>query len=505
MRTVHVLLATLIVLVLLSGTNVSTAAQPADQGGSVAAMTISTTKISWQPLAPNAGLMLTIAGPNGTVVRQAFEPSTAATLSIEGPDGQRRLDGGYTYELRAIPILTEATRQQLAAAGAADRDTIVARLRQSGALPTELVQSGHFQIAGGSFVLPSIEPEPTSTGSDKEDILSTNDVVTADDAIVQGSLCVGFDCVNNESFGFDTIRLKENNTRIGFNDTSVGAFPSNDWTLGANDSASGGANMLFVEDVTNAKIPFSITAGAPTNSLYVSSTGNVGLGTATPILDLHMLTGDTPAMRLEQTGASGFTPQTWDIAGNEANFFVRDVTGGSRLPFRIRPGAPTSSIDIAASGNVGIGTAAPQQRLHVAGNTQIDGNLQINGSVQVEGRVTELSNVHSKQDFAVVDGQQVLLRLRSVPILTWRYRTDANGVRHMGPTAQDFFAAYGLGQDEQHIAPLDANGVTLAAVQQLDRMVQARDAQITTLERQNADLSERLARLERLVADLDSK
>ena len=253
------------------------------------------------------------------------------------------------------------------------------------------------------------------------------------------------------------------------------------------------------------RCPSTITAGAPTNSLFVSSTGNVGLGTATPVLDLHMSTGDTPAMRLEQTGASGFTAQTWDIAGNEANFFVRDVTGGSRLPFRIRPGAPTSSIDIAASGNVGIGTASPQQKLHVAGNTQIDGNLHINGNVQVEGRVTELSNVHAKQDFAAVDGQQVLLRLRGVPILTWRYRTDASGVRHMGPTAQDFFAAYGLGQDEQHIAPLDANGVTLAAVQQLDRMVQARDARITTLERQNADLSERLARLEQIVAKLDSK
>jgi hypothetical protein len=64
-------------------------------------------------------------------------------------------------------------------------------------------------------------------------------------------------------------------------------------------------------------------------------------------------------MRLEQNSGGGFTAQTWDIAGNEANFFVRDVTGGSRLPFRIRPGAPTSSIDIAASGNVGIGTASP--------------------------------------------------------------------------------------------------------------------------------------------------
>lgn len=505
MRTIQVLLATLIVLVLLSSANVSTAAQPADQGGPMAAMVISATTISWQPRAPNAGLLLTIAGPDGAVVRQTFAPSTVATLSIEGPGGQRRLDGVYTYELRAIPILTDATRQQLAAAGEADRDALVAQLRQSGALPAEQVQSGHFQIASGAFVLPSSKPEPTSAASHNQAIVSPNDVVTADDSIIQGSLCVGFDCVDGESFGFDTIRLKENNTRLAFNDTSVGAFPSNDWQLTANDSASGGANKFSIDDVTGAKTPFTIIAGAPTDSLYVDSSGKVGLHTATPAKDLHMLTGDTPAIRLEQSNASGFTPQTWDIAGNEANFFVRDVTGGNRLPFRIRPGAPTSSIDIAASGNVGIGTPAPQQKLHVAGNTQIDGNLQINGSVQVEGRVTELSNVHAKQDFAPVDGQQVLLRLRGVPILTWRYRTDDSGVRHMGPTAQDFFAAYGLGQDEQHIAPLDANGVTLAAVQELDRMVQARDAQITTLEHQNADLSARLARLEQIVANLDSK
>jgi hypothetical protein len=81
-----------------------------------------------------------------------------------------------------------------------------------------------------------------------------------------------------------------------------------------------------------------------------------------------MNTGDTPAMRFEQNSGGGFTAQTWDVAGNEANFFVRDVTGGSRLPFRIRPGAPTSSIDINASGNVGIGTASPGSSLDVSGN-----------------------------------------------------------------------------------------------------------------------------------------
>ena len=59
---------------------------------------------------------------------------------------------------------------------------------------------------------------------------------------ILGSLCVGDDCLAAESFGFDTLRLKENNLRIHFDDTSVAAsFPANDWRLYANDSANGGS------------------------------------------------------------------------------------------------------------------------------------------------------------------------------------------------------------------------------------------------------------------------
>jgi hypothetical protein len=203
------------------------------------------------------------------------------------------------------------------------------------------------------------------------------DQVIPDDLIVQQSLCVGFDCVNNENFGFDTIRLKENNLRIKFEDTSVGSFPTNDWQLTANDSASGGSSKFSIEDITGAKVPFTITAGAATNSIFVDSTGRMGLRTSTPVLDLHINTANTPAIRLEQNSSGGFTAQTWDIAGNEANFFVRDVTGGSRLSFRIRPGAPTSSIDISADGDVGVGTASPEVQLHVFGSNTEDTNISL--------------------------------------------------------------------------------------------------------------------------------
>jgi len=192
------------------------------------------------------------------------------------------------------------------------------------------------------------------------------DIQHNDDVIISFSLCVGNDCSNGESFGFDTMRLKENNLRVHFDDTSTsGSFPRNDWRLTANDSDNGGDSYFSIDDATAGRQVFRVDAGAPANSLRVDSGGDVGIGTSTPVTEIHVADGDTPTLRLEQNGSSGFTPQTFDVAANEANFFIRDVTNGSRLSFRIRPGAPESSIDIASDGDVGFGTSSPSAPLHV--------------------------------------------------------------------------------------------------------------------------------------------
>lgn len=206
--------------------------------------------------------------------------------------------------------------------------------------------------------------------------LAQADQVILDDLIVDGSICAGFDCVNGESFDFDTLRLKENNLRIKAQDTSNSAsFPSNDWQITFNDSSNGGANKFSIDDIDGGRTPFTIEAGAPSHSLYVDDGGRIGLGTSTPVVELHIPDGDTPTVRLEQNGSSGFTPQTWDVAGNETNFFVRDATNGSTLPFRIRPGAPSSSIYIDTDGDVGIGTSSPSASLHIQRTTGTVANL----------------------------------------------------------------------------------------------------------------------------------
>ena len=213
------------------------------------------------------------------------------------------------------------------------------------------------------------------------------DQVINDDLIVTFSTCTGNDCVNGESFGFDTLRLKENNLRIHFQDTSNSAsFPTNDWRIVANDSSNGGANYLAIEDSTAGRIPFRVEAAAPANSLVVEADGDVGIGTLDPVVNIHNVEGNTPTLRLEQDGSSGFTPQTWDLAGNEANFFIRDVTNGSKLPFKIKPGAPTGSLFIAADGDIGLGSESPAGKLHIentGGNDTDDFVVLADGKVGI--------------------------------------------------------------------------------------------------------------------------
>jgi hypothetical protein len=101
------------------------------------------------------------------------------------------------------------------------------------------------------------------------------------------------------------------------------------------------------------------------------------------------------------------------------------------------------------------------------------------------------SDRNAKRNFTPVSGRRVLQRLAAIPITTWSYKTEKPGVRHMGPMAQDFRKAFGLGTDDKSIGQLDEAGVSFAAIKELSATAQrqqhqldAQAAQIARLERQ---------------------
>lgn len=91
------------------------------------------------------------------------------------------------------------------------------------------------------------------------------------------------------------------------------------------------------------------------------------------------------------------------------------------------------------------------------------------------------SDANAKSGFASVDPDAVLKSVAAMPISFWVYKTDESAARHMGPTAQDFRAAFNLGTDDRSIGHIDADGVALAAIQGLYRKLQEQERAITQL------------------------
>ena len=319
---------------------------------------------------------LTVTGPKKIAARVEADRFESPKFTAVDDNG-KAVDGLYRWNLTVRSYLDRELLDQITEARLANKESFVCELQEAGILQ-DFSFSGTFIQVEGKVILPTDEPEefaPEEALADRPEKPAdgekvgqapTKDFVIADDLIVDGSACIGFDCVNGESFGFDTIRLKENNLRIKFDDTSTAAsYPRTDWQLRANASANGGASEFAIDDITSGRTPFAVEANAPSRALHVDDGGRIGLGTSTPVADIHAVDGDTPTLRLEQNGSSGFAPQTWDVAGNETSFFVRDASNGSTLPFRIRPGAPSQALVIDEDGEIGVGILSADASVHI--------------------------------------------------------------------------------------------------------------------------------------------
>jgi hypothetical protein len=144
----------------------------------------------------------------------------------------------------------------------------------------------------------------------------------------------------------------------------------------------------------------------------------------------------------------------FDFASSADNSFSARATGGFKLVTGIDTNGDHTSFCILASGS---------------------------------GTWDCLSDRNAKEHFAAVDGRETLERLSRIPIQSWNFKSQDDSIRHMGPMAQDFRAAFGLGIGDKTIGGVDADGVAFSAIQGLYRQNQA-------LERRNRTLAARLAR-----------
>lgn len=167
-------------------------------------------------------------------------------------------------------------------------------------------------------------------------------------------------------------------------------------------------------------------------------------------------------------------------------------------------------------------TAINQFVVRASGGTTFYSNSTMTTGVQLAaggGAWATVSDRRKKEHFAIVDGEGILTKIAALPITSWNYISQSDSIRHLGPMAQDFYAAFGLGESDTTITTTDIDGVTLAATQALEARTRTLQSENAALRQEIADLRHLLqqkteettrlqsveARLERLEALLESR
>src|SRR5262249_48040462 len=114
------------------------------------------------------------------------------------------------------------------------------------------------------------------------------------------------------------------------------------------------------------------------------------------------------------------------------------------------------------------------------------------------GSWSAMSDRNAKENFQTVDAQAGLNEVTALPLTPRNYKTQDKAIRHIGPMAQDFHAAFRVGENNTTISTVDEGGVALAAIQGLNMKVesgkQQAESRLERLEAENADLKARLER-----------
>jgi hypothetical protein len=314
------------------------------------------------------------------------------------------------------------------------------------------------------------------------------------------------------------------------------------WISLMNDA---GSNMWHIDSRNASGFHIAQTGGA--GQFFISNNGNVGIGATAPSDKLHVagglfLNSDDARVRLQRTTGANYVDfnngqpfflrsitdydssanvrMTIDTAGHvgigsTTNFGGLSVYGMSSEADPSVQGVHMGRINYGAGEDTQVairsaGGGAPQLRFFVPGQPGARMYLEPGSrqfrfdgmtSVHIAGEATMTavnltSDRNAKEDFKPVSARSVLEKVASLAITEWQYK-EQPGVRHIGPVAQDFREAFGVGRDEKHITTVDADGVALAAIQGLNAKVDEKDARIQQLEQTVAELKELVTKLAR--------
>jgi hypothetical protein len=256
---------------------------------------------------------------------------------------------------------------------------------------------------------------------------------------------------------------------------------------GGLDNSAGGADATIAGGVNNAAGgDYATVAGGWNNAAAGrSSTVGGGEGNSAPGNFAAIPGGEQNVAQ----GFHSFAAGRLARASNQGSFVWGDSTYST-----ITSPADNTFI-VRANGGLWFGQASTAITPTIGAGVFI--STSTGAYLSTGGIWTNASDRNLKANLAPVDGQEILARLAEVPVATWNYISQDPSVRHIGPMAQDFYAAFGLGEDNTHISTVDADGVALAAIQGLYAENQALKAENSAQQAQIDALAARLAALER--------
>ena len=286
----------------------------------------------------------------------------------------------------------------------------------------------------------------------------------------------------------------------GYQNTATGFMSLYYNSAGTANTAFGGTSLL--NNTGSYNIGLGHTAGwnltTGDNNIDIGNQGVAGESYTIRIGDIHTRTfisgirgratgiNDAQPVVIDSAGQLGSALTlrvpgngNWDLDGTEGDFTI----GTSAI--RLKIGVPTGG---AGTGDIGIKADGGLSHLSLiaAGGTSIYTNVTHTSGVSIgagSGAWSSVSDRAAKKDLNQIDAGAILDKVATLPLYTWRYISEVSGAQHIGPMAQDFYAAFQLGDSDKTITTVDADGIALAAIQALKAENEALKARLERLEK----------------------